>query len=217
MLIFGCKTPGLENVSDAIVWNCPENMQQKSKGYEIAPACAEGSVIYAWAQDAPALRLPPGVAYRIGGDSGINFLVLQAHYIKVDAFRKGATDDSGIILTMLPGSSDQITKSAGIMLVKTEGRIPAHSIEHLEGSCRLSELLVLHPFAFRTHTHHLGTAVTGWKVSHDKKWSLIGRKNPQLPQSFYPVANQNLSISEGEIVATRCVMVNDQDHEVKVG
>lgn len=218
MLIYGCKVPGHQEAGNPqVVWNCPEHPSQPGIGYAIAPACDEGTVIYSWTHQAAPLHLPPGVAYRIAGDSDINYLVLQAHYIHVDAFADGSTDDSGIVLTMLPGSASSITKSAGILLVETGGRIPAHSEEHMEGSCLMSEPLTLHPFAYRTHTHHLGTAVTGWKVSRDGEWSLIGRKNPQLPQSFYPIEDKNLTIGEGDIVATRCVMVNPLDHEVRIG
>jgi hypothetical protein len=34
-------------------------------------------VIYAWAQNAPKLELPEDVAFRVAGDSGIDWLVLQ--------------------------------------------------------------------------------------------------------------------------------------------
>lgn len=47
-------------------------------GYRRAPVCADGSqIIYAWALDAPPLELPKGVGFKVGGDSNVNFLVLQ--------------------------------------------------------------------------------------------------------------------------------------------
>lgn len=36
--------------------------------------------MYAWARDAPTLKLPNGVGFKVGGDSQINYLVLQVHY-----------------------------------------------------------------------------------------------------------------------------------------
>lgn len=36
--------------------------------------------MYAWAKNAPATHLPKGVGFRIGGKSGVNYLVLQIHY-----------------------------------------------------------------------------------------------------------------------------------------
>jgi len=37
-------------------------------------------IMYAWARDAPTLKLPNGVGFKVGGDSKINYLVLQVHY-----------------------------------------------------------------------------------------------------------------------------------------
>jgi len=36
--------------------------------------------MYAWARDAPTLRLQNGIGFKVGSDSQINFLVLQIHY-----------------------------------------------------------------------------------------------------------------------------------------
>lgn len=85
ILVFACKVPGHVFNDIKSVWNCPENVNQPGEGYVTAPACAEGAVIYAWAQQAPKLRLPMGVAYRMGRLADVNYIVLQAHYIKVDA------------------------------------------------------------------------------------------------------------------------------------
>jgi len=40
----------------------------------------EKRLIYAWALDAPAKTLPPGVGLRVGGDTDIQYLILQLHY-----------------------------------------------------------------------------------------------------------------------------------------
>ncbi|XP_076319190.1 uncharacterized protein LOC143230034 isoform X4 [Tachypleus tridentatus] len=49
-----------------------------------------------------------GVGFEVGGrDSGINYLLLQVHYANVDKFIAGETDNSGIILTVVPGISSR--------------------------------------------------------------------------------------------------------------
>lgn len=182
------------------------------------PTCARGSaIIYAWAKDAPKLVLPEGVGFKVGGQSGINFLVLQVHYAHVDKFVNGATDNSGIVLTMLPHDTDLVSKRAGVLLLGTGGSIRPHRVEHMETTCRIEEPLVLHPFAFRTHTHKLGTAVTGWKIDSSGSWILIGRHDPQLPQMFYPVTNTDLTFTENDILTARCTMNNTLSHRVDVG
>lgn len=96
-------------------------------GFTQSPVCEEDpEIIYAWAMDAPALTLPEGknfflfkfsskslsekfsslgVGFKVGGDTKINFLVLQVHYANVNQFLNGKRDSSGITLTLLDGSS----------------------------------------------------------------------------------------------------------------
>lgn len=47
-------------------------------------------------------------------------------------------------------------KLAGVLLLGTAGYIRPLSVEHMETACTIDEDKVLHPFAFRTHTHQLG-------------------------------------------------------------
>ena len=46
--------------------------------------CRSGSTtLFAWANNAPALTLPPNVGFRIGGNgTRIQYLVVQVHYAK---------------------------------------------------------------------------------------------------------------------------------------
>ena len=77
----------------------------------------------------------------------------------------------------------------------------------MEVACQLDDLEEdLHPIAFRVHTHILGRSVTGWKVLEGgKEWKMLGKKNPQLPQMFYPVeeAKEELTIRNGDTLAAR--------------
>ncbi|XP_076335023.1 peptidylglycine alpha-hydroxylating monooxygenase-like isoform X2 [Tachypleus tridentatus] len=130
ILLFGCSVVGYrERDTPRAVWDCGE-MGGVGRGsqYRRAPVCSEGShIIYAWARDAPKLTLPEGVGFKVGGrDSGINYLLLQVHYANVDKFIAGETENSGIILTVVPGISSRVTKRAGVLLLGTDGRIPAH-------------------------------------------------------------------------------------------
>lgn len=50
-------------------------------------------------------------------------------------------------------------KLAGVLLLGTGGIIKEMSTEHMETACRISEDKILHPFAFRTHTHQLGKLI----------------------------------------------------------
>ena len=52
---------------------------------------------------------------------------------------------------------------------------PAQTTTYSEAACQLDTNLIVHPFAFRVHTHGLGRVVSGWKVTPDMSWTLLGR------------------------------------------
>lgn len=90
ILIYGCEMPGYyERDTPRAVWNCGE-MANNAGGENYYPkgSICKGSsqIIYAWAMDAPALKLPAGVGFKVGKDTDINYLVLQVHYAHVDRF-----------------------------------------------------------------------------------------------------------------------------------
>ncbi|KAG8187615.1 hypothetical protein JTE90_027026 [Oedothorax gibbosus] len=219
ILIYGCETPGRwERDSPRLVWDCGEMSPGQQMGYARGPTCKTGSqIVYAWAKDAPPLQLPEGVAFKVGKGTGINHLVLQVHYAHVEPFLMGATDKSGIILSVLPSTTNKVTKTAGVYLLGTNGMIRAGEEEHFESACKIEEPVVMHPFAFRTHTHGLGKVVTGYKIDKDGKWHLIGKHDPQEPQMFYPVKDNKLVVEYGDVLAARCTMYNFRDVDTYVG
>ena len=102
-----------------------------------------------------------------------------------------------------------LLRLAGVWYSMAGGRMPAGVETKVEAACAVSTgLKELHPFAFRVHTHQLGTAVSGWRVV-GSSWHLLGRKDPQAPQAFYPTTQDNSTvIREGDVIATRCTMDN---------
>ena len=62
-----------------------------------------------------------------------------------------------------------------------------------------------------------GQVVSGWKVKDDAKWSLIGKRSPQDPQMFYPIANPDLTFTKGDTLAARCTMINHRDRITYIG
>ena len=133
---------------------------------------------------------------------------------------------SGVVLSY---TDQPQRKRAGVYFVGTNGMIPARTTTYMEAACRLATSLTIHPFAFRTHTHALGRVVSGWKVTEDMEWSLIGKQlslhlsistsiciyagkeDPQKPQMFYPVEDSAMTLTGGDTVAARCTMVSYRD------
>lgn len=211
ILMYGCTKPG--NTDG--VWDCGE-MQSGKEGFRHGPVCNGGSnIVYAWAMDAPELSLPKGVGFKVGDETPINWIVLQVHYKDVTSFLppNNGRDHSGVTLvtTKVPQR-----KRAAVYLMGTMGVIPPHSVTYMETACSFNEPIELHPFAFRTHAHTHGRVVSGYRV-RDGVWTEIGRKSPQLPQMFYNVTNPEVSVKQGDILAARCTMVNDENITVPIG
>lgn len=118
------------------------------------------------------------------------------------------------------------------------------------------------PFAYRTHTHKLGKinhahvndvqhklnfaspcltgkVVSGYKVTTDSNgkntWTLLGRRDPNTPQMFYPIES-NVTVKYGDslvffnhakfkrnfgakihLQAARCTMASDRDFTTQIG
>jgi peptidylglycine monooxygenase len=210
IILFGCDEPG----SFEPVWNCG-GMSVGSEGMERASVCqSKESILYAWAMDAPQLELPKDVGFKVGGASGMNYLVMQVHYMHA----KNEEDRTGLTLTH---TEEPLSKVAATMLLVTAGSIQPRTTENFETACVIDEPVILHPFAYRTHTHRHGKEVSGWVVQEnsqgDDRWTLIGRRDPQLPQMFVPVENKTMEIRQGDLLAARCVIENNEDRVIEIG
>merc|ERR1711992_20814 len=212
MILYGCKSPSKQET----IYNCGAMAIKDPQYSSASQPCGSGQqVVYAWAKNAPELELPENVGFGVGGpDSEIDWLVLQVHYASIDYIPEEG-DKSGVILhyTNVP-----LPRSAGVYYSGTSGRFPAQTTSYSEAACELNTNEVIHPFAFRVHTHGLGRVVSGWKVSPDMQWTLLGKRDPQLPQMFESINEDGrITMKSGDTFAARCTMVNDRDHAVTVG
>jgi len=118
--------------------------------------------------------------------------------------------------------------TAGVYLLETGGYIKPQQEEYFETACGMSEDVVMYPFAYRTHTHKLGVVNTGYVIkttndvtdgdSEKEAWIELGRRSPQLPQMFYPIADAGkVTVNKGDVLAARCTMRNTKDHVVSIG
>ena len=76
------------------LWNCGNNGRPASDpnypNFGVFPSEKDGvdTTLYLWSKGGVTTMLPEGVAFKVGADSKIKFLVLQVHYINVDAIGK---------------------------------------------------------------------------------------------------------------------------------
>lgn len=153
------------------------------------------------------------MGFKVGGDSPIQYIVLQVHYAHIDHFKDGSTDDSGVFLHY---TTQPMNKLAGVILLGTSGIIPPRQTVHMEASCRITENKTIYPFAYRTHTHSLGKVVSGYVVRPNYEWIEIGKRDPLTPQMFYPVTNK-VAVTYGDALASRCTMKSTRDRITYIG
>ncbi|XP_046357218.2 peptidylglycine alpha-hydroxylating monooxygenase-like [Haliotis rufescens] len=200
LMVYGCKVPG----STRPYWSCGETSDRSERS-----VCSDGDrqVVFAWALDAPSMNLPEGVGFRVGGDTGIDYIVIQLHYVQ--RFPGYLTDDSGVTLHM---TYTPQPKQAGFYVLADTGYIPPQMQEfHMESACDYDSYSIF-PIGYRTHSHNLGLVTSGYRI-RDGHWTELGRMSPQLPQTFYNVTTPNISIRRGDILAARCTMNSMQREE----
>ncbi|KFM62519.1 Peptidyl-glycine alpha-amidating monooxygenase A, partial [Stegodyphus mimosarum] len=204
MLLFGCKDLQNQNHLYPTYWNCAHG-----------DMCNRMSIMYGWAKNAPAMELPPDVGFLIGGNSSIHYIVLQIHYAK--PLPDGTTDNSGLKLHLTSQRQRYIT---GIrLLLGDNSRIPPHKPKyHIDVNCKFDENYVIHPFAYRVHTHKLGVVVSGYYYNTvNKSWIFLAKGNPQWPQAFYPMQRKH-TITNNDILAARCTYNStEMNVPVKIG
>ncbi|VDM94438.1 unnamed protein product, partial [Onchocerca ochengi] len=195
MLLFGCSLPG----SDEVIWDCGD-MTSAGPNFQRAPVCiGQPSILYGWGRDAPDFYLPEGVGFKVGGNTGIQYLVLQVHYKK-----KLGPDYSGISIESTVGllAKRAFDLDLFFFVLPSTYMDAQTNLETFETACIVDEDIEIHPFAFRAHTHRHGEKVSGWVVRENQYgqdiWELIGERNPLLPQMFESV-NKNITIRQGDV------------------
>ncbi|ESO86676.1 hypothetical protein LOTGIDRAFT_128636, partial [Lottia gigantea] len=187
ILLFGCSDgPALTTPT----WGCP-------------PLCkSREQIMFAWAKNAPPTVLPKDVGFRVGGGSTIRNIVLQIHYAHSSPY----PDQSGIRVYV---TRQKYKYVAGIFLMMSYSiTIPPHkSVVHADVSCKYNGKTEIHPFAYRTHAHELGTVITGYQ--YNKTYYMIGKGNPQWPQAFYPVT-EKITVKPGDNMLARCTYNSTQ-------
>jgi hypothetical protein len=164
ILMYGCKG---EPFSQEPVWNCHD-------------MCKSGraTILFSWAKNAAATVLPKGVGLKIGQQTSIRNIVLQVHYAR--SFEANQPPDhSGVRLYTTQQSQPYV---AGIFLLSGNSFVipPGLPAYYVDVSCRFSEEKSIFPMFYRTHTHSLGTVVTGYQFNDS--YHEIGKGNPQWPQ-----------------------------------
>lgn len=140
------------------------------------------------------------------------------------------TDNSGFIIeTRKNDEKSGITRQAGVLVLHSGGYVRPGKDRH-DIWCEIDEDVELHPFRFRVHTHKLGTRVLGAKLARkdqslarsgtryrDEIETIIGQRNPQDPEMFYPVEQDDIVIRRGDTIYAACEFNNNLGRSVFMG
>lgn len=202
-----------DRIHHILLYGCTIPAYQKSFWKGGATCNGPSFILYAWARNAPSLELPKDVAFPIGNlDDPVQYIVMQIHY--AHPFIGKVRDFSGVKLHL---SSVKPKYLAAVYLFVSGESIPPHQDATFNNvSCSYQGSTKLYPFAFRTHTHGMGRAVSAY-FKHDGKWTKIGKRNPQWPQLFQAV-DRKLEINTGDFMAAMCRFdSHDQNKPVSMG
>jgi len=126
-------------------------------------------------------------------------------------------DYAGVRITF----ANEVLKVAATLLLVTGGAVTKNSQEDFEAACVIDEAIEIHPISFRVHTHRHGTNVSGWLVREDEtgkdQWTLLGERSPQKPQIFEKVDDNKVVIRQGDVIASRCTIKNNENHALAIG
>jgi len=212
ILRFSAVTTG-NRAHHMILSKCRNPVKNEGEIYDCRhhQTCLDQSkILFAWAKHADPTELPFGVAFDTDID---DHLVLQVHYSEP----LDEPDYSGLTLRF---TTTEPKYTAGIFLLgRSNLHIPGDTeTTHADANCKVEAKNPLHVFAYRAHAHSYGSVISGYRYSaEEKEWSFVAKGNPQWPQAFYPLKNEE-TVNPGEFLAARCSYNTTGHHEnVKIG
>lgn len=182
--------------------------------------CAHGEngpFMFQYTNGNPGFRMPDDIGFPVGEGVEVKFLLLMIHFHESDPSHVTTSGDAGVVVRLI-GDADHHLKPAGVMMLNAKRNYPPGVTTFAEVACRVQSPIEMHPFAFHVHGHSLQIDISGWMMDpRNGSWKLIGRLNPQLPISYHPVHDENMVIKQGDLIASRCVVINTRDHVVMTG
>ncbi|KAK3238213.1 hypothetical protein CYMTET_51757, partial [Cymbomonas tetramitiformis] len=195
LLLFGCTTPNVK---------LDDGKSDARMGMGSVCGDRSESILYGWAMDAPALKLPKGHGFPVGNLTDIHYIAIQVHYM----FKLKDKDTSGIRL-LLGTSETVIEKYVGTfgMIVEDLTIPPGKEAVDVSVECVNGLEIPIQALAFRVHAHGLGVynrldraGLGGIFGSNDVK---LLQRTPQLPQTFESV-NQTIVFQPGDRMRMTC-------------
>jgi hypothetical protein len=180
-----------------------------------APCSAGGSldwrIVYGWAPGGQAFNMPANVGF---AEDGSTHWVVQVHYNNIDGL-SGETDTSGFSLC----TTDQLRPNEADVAAFGSMNFTIEPHDTLDITCSVTwDSTAVTAFAAFPHMHELGTTIG----TNDLGSSGSGTPAPMgsVPawnfqsQLWFPI---NVTLNQGDTIATRCAWNNTTDAPVSFG
>lgn len=201
----------------SLAWNCGEGDNPVMEpGLPFSNECKNSRNTYVWSQGGAPLMLPPDTGFPIGGDTAVQYIILQIHFVN-NSHNEPSLDNSGVNIHF---NNKRPSNSAGVISVLLSPTVPAGAEVVIEGGCQLAQDKTLRLVSFLAHTHSLAKEVTAWRVRREReemKWDLIGSVPGNSPQSFRTVASPGMMLSTGDWIAVSCAMSSNRTWDTTMG
>ena len=124
-------------------------------------------------------------------------------------------DAAGVSFRLTPSTKAPTgARTAGVVTLISVVTLPPRSVVNVDSACPVTEAgASLEPIAVQVHTHSRSSNVSLWRIDRRKSWQLIGSWDPRVRQLMptQHLQSPGKRISQGDILAARCVMENPSD------
>ena len=172
---------------------------------------------------------PPGTGFRVGGKTGIRFLVSSSHFhhvgLNLSSGEPLLSNETGFVLHIETDSDlrTDLKSSATFRALIPNGVIAPNSVVLFDLSCKIRESIELHPVSFFLHSHGHATSISAHVVRPDGSEQTIGAAsslNPSIGMQndvIQLVADKDLVIRKGDKVRLQCLMHNNSPDAIELG
>lgn len=228
MGLTACKSPGFvaPDGDPDVVWSCLSSVfgfkQFHVPGLPEGKICGnEGEITgetgvpggrYQYQRgpvEPSTVRLPPGIGYPMGGNTGLRSLTFFTHYSY--GTPDNMTADSAITIRLLRHKHNMT--AAGIAIMEAVGVVGPHSVGWVEGDITIREDVELHLLTIYTHWHKRVIAVSCSIVTPDGNITLFHDPAPRDFQGTADISPLNLTVRQGDKIRTRCTYDNSDNSD----
>lgn len=173
--------------------------------------------LFAWAPGGDAVILPPEAEVRVGGSTGVHYIVIQYHYDNPGQL-PSEIDNSGVRFYI--DNVNTRANQAGFLFVGMNPggiSIPAGRANHHQGGeCSTATIpYTLNVFSWAPHMHYLGKQ--GWFTIERGSTTVFEAKDEYYDFAAQKFTAISATIEQGDIIKSHCVWDSSQESSTTFG